>query len=54
MLEPTPEQRLNLESSTGATTLVQFLSVQEQAAFDHYRAASEAAMRENGGHLDKV
>ncbi len=49
-MEPTPEQRRILESSTGATTLAQFLSVQEQAAFDQYRAASEAAVRENGGH----
>ena len=50
MLEPTLEQRRVLGSSTGATTLVQFLSVQQQAAFDRYRAASEAAVRENGGH----
>ncbi len=50
MLEPTPEQRRILESSTGATTLAQFLSVREQAAFDQYRAVSEAAVRENGGH----
>jgi hypothetical protein len=49
-LEPTPEQRRILETSTGATTLVQFLSVQEHAAFDQYRAASEATVRENGGH----
>jgi len=39
-----------LKSSTGATTLVQFLSVKEQAAFDQYCAASEASVRENGGH----
>jgi len=49
-LEPTSEQRRILESSTGATTLAQFLSVREQAAFDQYRAVSEAAVRENGGH----
>jgi hypothetical protein len=49
-LEPTTEQRRILESSTGATILVQFLSVQKQVAFDQYRAASEAAVRENGGH----
>jgi hypothetical protein len=59
-LEPTTEQRRILESSTGSITLVQFLSVQEQAAFDQYRAASEAAVRENGGyraygvHIDQV
>ena len=51
-MEPTPEQRRILESSTRAITLVQFLSVQEQAAFDQYRAASEATVRENGGHRD--
>ena len=39
-----------LQEINGATALVQFLSVQEQAAFDQYRAASEAAVRENGGH----
>jgi hypothetical protein len=50
LLEPTPEQRCILESSTGATTLAQFLSVREQAAFDQYRAVSEAAVIENGGH----
>jgi hypothetical protein len=50
LLEPTTEQRRILESSTGATALAQFLSVQDQAAFHQYRAVSEATVRENRGH----
>lgn len=59
-MEPTPEQRRILESSTGVTSLAQFLSVQEQASFDQYRVVSEAAVRANGGrraygvHIDQV
>jgi len=39
-----------LQEINCTTALVQFMSLQEQVAFDQYREASEAAVRENGGH----
>jgi hypothetical protein len=49
MLEPTHEQRSRLKDIQGSLTLVQFLSVKDQAAFDRYRAAFKNAVGGAGG-----
>ena len=60
MLEPTDNQRSDLEDLQGPITLVQFHVVRNQSAFEHYRSASERAVIGGGGqckyaaHIDQI
>jgi hypothetical protein len=59
MLEPSSQQQENLKKIQGSLSLVQFLVIKEDAAFETYRAASERAViavrgqRTHCAHIDQ-
>ena len=49
MLEPSNNQRSALKDAQGNLALVQFLTIKDQDAFDHYRSISKRAVQKSGG-----